>query len=175
MKTFSLKQALPFLISLGGAVLVLTAYWFLVAHILSTVEQESVLADTARTALDKDADARKLDTVLTNTKEDRTALDAFVVSQNGVAELLEQLEKIGAEERAPLSVVSVNLRSKEGVEFHEFIDITFTVRGSFATVGRVLSRIESFPIPVSISRSYLERETDNRWVGSFTASVPKIK
>lgn len=131
----------------------------------------------------KELERKKLDAITNlaeQTEEDRAQIQKYAVPAEGVAELLEIVEGLGASTKADVEIVSVAVKPRVVDERNVFeeVDLAITVQGSFQNVYQTVSLLETLPYPVAITQTRFEVRKDGKarvWSASVMMSVLKLK
>lgn len=111
--------------------------------------------------------------------DDEAAVQSYFVPESGVVSFINNLEQLGALQKANLSVVSV---STAGSSTQPVLLLTLSITGTFDAVMRTVGLVEYAPYDVSISKFSIMAQGKGGWqanvsitVGSATAqTAPKI-
>ena len=164
---------LMLLVALGG-------YTFLFMKINAAANEAQLLAAAAGQASAQDDRSRAAQSLLAAVGTDSQATAQYIIPKEGVADFIASIEALHAKTGALITVSSVALVPASGFSWHELVQLTFTAHGSFAQLSKVVALLETFPVPLSIEQSYVERDTSDTahgtiWAGSFTIMAAKEK
>lgn len=105
------------------------------------------------------------------TKEERTALAALPLPQNGGADFIAKVESLAKTARVDATVSAITGTAPSGGR-PGALSLTVHFSGSYAACLRYLKLIETMPAAVSIANASLDyNEADKSWGGLFTLSV----
>ncbi len=102
---------------------------------------------------------------LADTEQQRSLLDAYVVTPEKSLSFIEQIENLGKITFTEVQVISLSNPKKAG----DLFSLDFTAEGKFENVFRLFSLIEEMPFRLSLKRASMTANTqDETWKGSFT-------
>lgn len=149
----------------GSALITIDGY---VARISNALQDSQTLTD-------RDARARSIEALLTDTESLRMTLQSFVIKDEDIVSVIELLEDVSQEEDVSLSISSVSVSDVSGWNHHERININFSVDGTFADVTDFLATLEHIPFAVRLESGALGVSRGSSWFGSFTVMFIKEK
>ena len=153
----------------------LGVYTFLLIGVDGYVQRMSVALQDSASLTQRDAHARSIETFLNTTAPLRTALAEFVVKDEEVVFAIELLEDISRKEKVALSISSVSISTVPNWNYHERVDVSFSVDGTFGNITDFIATLEAMPFAVRLESGILEASDKASWFGSFKATFIKEK
>lgn len=169
----NLHHTIPLLASALALVLAGGVYAFLFFSVQSDVARITRAAQDSSSLTRRDERARSVETLLNETKDKRTALAVFVVDDEDVVSVIELLENVAAKKKTSLSISSVSVSRPSEWNYHERIDIVFSVDGPFANLIRFLATLEALPLASRVESGSLEASGGSAWFASFAMTFVK--
>jgi Tfp pilus assembly protein PilO len=135
---------------------------------------------TARgTVEDRQRSLLQLSKALAETEGERAELASAVVSDEGVTEFLELVERIAREEGLTINTTSVGVEPLPKSTKFELLALSHEVKGSYTQVMRFVSLLETLPYQVTLQSVSLDRTVEadapNLWRGTISIAATKIK
>ena len=155
-------------------VVAMAGYSFLVFEVNRYVGRISVALLGSESLTQRDAQARSIEFFLGDTEELRASLDGFVVRDDNVVSVIELLEDVARKENVSLSIASVSV-ADAGWSYHERVDVSFSVDGTFVNVTDFIATLEGLPFVARIENGTTGASGDASWFGSFMATFVKEK
>lgn len=156
-------------------------YYMFFVEIRDSNQAISLRTNELNTNFSKGEELRTLENIARDTKEDRTKLDSFFITEDDIVVFLENIESLEGDTGANISVESISKKQVEESSIIEKLDLNITVNGTWRSVYHFLVLLESLPYHVVFSKvqytgsvSSLE-EVEDEWRGSFSFSVTKLK
>lgn len=169
----NLRHSIPLLVSVLAFMLAGGTYTFLFFGMQSDVARIARAAQDSSSLTRRDERARSVETLLNETKDKRDALAAFVVDDENVVSVIELLERVAAKKKVSLSISSVSVSRPSEWNYHERIDIVFSIDGSFANLTRFLATLEALPLASRIESGSLEASGGSAWFASLAMTFVK--
>jgi hypothetical protein len=119
----------------------------------------------------------KLTRVLEETQDDRAMLISRVLKEEGVIDLLSLIESVGKEQGVELKTNSLNVAAIGKNEFFETVIVNLNIKGSYASVIRVLKLLEHLPYQSIVSSIHMNSEEwdSSIWYSTLELRVTKFK
>jgi len=186
------KQLLVFSTLAVSAILVV--YIFLFLYIAAEGRETSILQNDVDFVTQKESKLRSIQSTLSETEDDRTRLDTYFVSPDGIVPFIESIEGFAGVSGATIDISSVDTdlllietseksrkAEKEENLFAELVRLNFKAHGTWSQVAHTLALLETLPYRVTITRatfeggSALKEDATNTWTGFFTITAIKKK
>lgn len=134
---------------------------------LISSSHDQIAAITAR-----DTFAKTAAQFLAETAAERSAVQSFIISQDGTAQAIELVEASAKLAGVKATVGSAELLSIAGQ--HERLDISVSAEGTYAGLARFATVLESLPRAAFLKEVSL-RATEKGWFGTYKVSFIKQK
>ena len=104
-------------------------------------------------------------------------IDTYFISKDGVVYFLGKLESLGSTSNTHISINSVSISGDKNIGLpYELLKIEFSARGSWNSIVKLISLIETFPFGITIERMQLERlPNSSLWHMNIGFTVLKLK
>lgn len=141
------------LFALATIIVSIFGYVFLRAAVLSEAVQSAQLIKEANLIDEKKQHEQGVTSLYTQSAESREKLRGYLVAEESVVTLIEEIEKIGADTNAPIELGSISSEdaSKGSAIALSSFKAHVEARGTWADVMRDLVLLEKMPHSVSIS------------------------
>ncbi len=150
-------------------------YGFLVFAINSSLQEISISKEDVASISARSVFAKNMEVFLQETTTTREELKSFIAKDNDVVSSIELLERAAKREAVEISIATVAVSSQDW-KFHEVVNVTFSVEGSFAALTSFASALETLPQVSRITSTTLEApEEGKEWFGAFTVQFLKTK
>lgn len=149
-------------------------YTFLLFQVDGYVMRMSSALRASESLTQRDATARSIEKFLNETNTERSALASYIVGKDDVVSVIELLENSARASRVALSISSVSV-TDGGWQYHERIQVQFSVDGTFSNITDYVATLEALPYVVRIEQGTLGASADDNWFGSFVVSFVKDK
>jgi sigma54-dependent transcription regulator len=148
--------------ALLALIVTVLGYSFLKNAIVSEAVQSSKAIKAAALIDGQKQRAQDIASKYTRSADDRAKLNGYIVNEEEIVNLIEEIEKIGTDSNAPLQLSGVT--TDTGVAVHGVtlnkLSAHIDVQGSWGNVRRALLLIENMPHAVAISNVHLETTGD---------------
>lgn len=162
------------LIALGACVAVV-AGTLLFFEIKKTNERISVLQNQLDIEVRQDQRLRSMKQLLADLDGELKMIDTYFIAPDGVVGFLEEFESFARVSNASLEVSSVGVAGEAGLPF-ERLRVEFASQGSWTSLMRLVSLLETLPFGITIERSQLERLPNSFvWQGHVSFTALKLK
>lgn len=172
------KTHITALLAALGALAILGVYVFLFVEIKKTNEEVSTLQNQLDIEVRQDQRLRSMKQLLADLEEELTMIDTYFIAPDGVVDFLEELESFGRIANTSVEVTSVGIEDEEGTASLPYnrLRVEFVSEGSWTSLVRLVSLLETLPFGVTINRSQLERLPNSTiWQGHISFIVLKRK
>lgn len=160
----------------GVALLVLGGMAYFV-YKKNAVYEEQMHARAVRTATEREV--QSLGRILDETAQDREALTGYVLTEDSVVDFLSHISELARSQGVTAETRSLAVAPIEGNKTFEYLTLEVTVLGSFESVTRMLSLLESLPYQVSVRTVTVDRTAKeggpSLWRGAYRLYVTKYK
>jgi hypothetical protein len=145
-------------------------------YLYTDIEKSALIIKEARDQIAaisaRDTFARNAAQFLAETSAERSAVQFFVIPQDGTAQAIELVEA-SAKLAGVKAIVGSATISPQGAH-HERLDISVSAEGTFAGQARFGTVLESLPRGASVKTVTLHA-TEKGWYGTYTLSFVKQK
>lgn len=181
------SQTKKVLITVIVADLVVIAVFLALFFTIKSKNQHiSLLRNNIELETKKSADFQSLKKFSEGTAEARSKIDSIFVGKDGMVDFLGYLESIIKSAGAQAEISSINLEEARDVknDSYEIIKIRGEAIGSWSSVYRALTLLDSLPFAVSINAAEIHKfsagdvkstKTKGGWSGNFELNVLKLK
>ena len=122
---------------------------------------------------------KKKQSLIERTAEDRAALDKYFIDPDGVVPFIENIEALGAHAGASVEIRTVGIEEAPEGALLERVSLQFRAEGTWESVFRLLTFVESLPISVTVKSVRFEilegAEMGGQWRGVFDVSARKLR
>ncbi len=130
------------------------------------------------TKVERQKSLAALTKALAGTKEDREALQQFIITDDQVTDFLGLVESSARSQGLSISTKSVTVAPLSEDTSFDSLSLTLEVAGPFLRVSTFLSLLETLPFQTRIDSVSLERTSDKEgdlWKGIFILQATKKK
>jgi hypothetical protein len=146
------------------------AYTLLFLEIQSTLREAGRLREEIRSAEVRRETAGALRVFLSRTESDRAKLDSYLVGNDAVVDFLGSLESLGRAYGTAVEITSVQNKTAPAESPADTLTVTLKGYGTFASVFRFATLLESMPIKLNVEEVRIERESKGtKW--NLTANL----
>lgn len=171
-----MKKPLTALI-LAAILFIATAgfYFFFYSAIRASQEDVARLEEGMREAQARERLNRTLEILVRDTEKERATLAQHFVSADGVVGFIEYLEGLGRRAGATVKVGAIDVGESFLATRLDHLTLTISASGSFASVARFVSLLETLPYISVIDEMSLEKRAaaKNTWDANVTVSAAK--
>ncbi|MEX1120220.1 MAG: type 4a pilus biogenesis protein PilO [Candidatus Paceibacterota bacterium] len=151
-------------------------YTALFLSIKNKNNQISILENQVDIEVRKDQRLHSIKQVISDVGEEIKRVDTYLISEDGVVELLEDLESLGRTVGVTVGVNSVSVDKADAGLPYELLRIDFVARGGWRNIIQLVSLLETFPRGLTIERMHIERSaTSGLWQVNASFGVLKLK
>lgn len=128
--------------------------------------------------LERENTLRDSETLLEETKGDRTLVETYFIKTDGVVAFINDLEDYAREEGLEPEISSVDIRPYEkDNKFFEVLDITLILRGKWDSMRAFLRLLDVLPVSAEVERISLDRgnSEDDDWSAIISLGALKKK
>lgn len=191
----SSKVKQVFFTALVASVLIVGAYVYTFVLILDKNRQVSEFSASVQNLTEQKNNLISLKDRAKNTEKERSQIDSYFVSQNGVVAFLNRIQSLAEENGLDMAVSSVAIGdSPISPDIFEIIKLSFTCIGEWSDAYRFMSLIDVMPLRIFVDNAGVEvladidtldnaslsskkKATSSRplWKASFDLRVMKLK
>lgn len=135
----------------------------------SLTERVTTIADTRA----KERAYKDLAIQVANTKEQRTTLNSFVLTEEGTGTFLTEIEHLGVSQGVVLTTNSLKVATQK--DLPDTLQVQFTLAGKEKAVKKMLSILETLPYHSVVSSLVLSKEASGDLRGTVDLSVTLFK
>ncbi len=160
-----------------GVVVFLGAYSTLFIVIKNKNNHISALKNQVDLEIRKDQRLNSVKQLMSDLNIELKKIDTYFISKNGVVNFLEKLESLGSVSNTYISVNSVSVNENKNNNLpYEFLRVEFSSRGSWNSIVKLISLVETLHFGVTIERIQLERLPNSGfWQMNIGLTVLKLK
>jgi Tfp pilus assembly protein PilO len=164
------------IVALAVTALLAVGYVWMFMAVRAELTQASLVAEEVQILAKKNAYTNTVRKVVRDTEALRSELDSYFVNEEDLVTFLNDLENLGDNAGAVVTVQSVQTGKRISKDASiEELRLALKADGSLENVFHLLSLIEAFPKAISLDKVRLtRRQTEGSWQGTFDVTVARV-
>jgi len=154
----------------------ITAYAWLFLKVNNTLEQISIASGEVQLLSVKNEQIQTVRREVRDTQEQRAELNSYFITEEGIVDFIEDIEKLGEHAGASVSVQAVSVGDpldKDGLLVP--LSISLKSEGTLREVFYTLALLEAFPKALNVKNvRFAQHPTDLTWQGVFDIVAVEI-
>jgi Tfp pilus assembly protein PilO len=151
-----------------------SAFAYLFITIRNRNAEASVLATEIQEQTIREIKLKSLKRTVTGTDEIRQSLDRYFIQKDRTVSFIEEIERLGLEEGVSLQISDVRVEAYPQREEFEWLVVSLSASGDWASVLNTEARLESLPYKSEINNIFLTRgdgENQDIWTLRLVVKV----
>lgn len=169
-----MKQTTLLILSLLFFVSASAAYAYLMYEITVAVDSIAQAEGSVTSIGERSAASQAAERFIAETADERAELLRYIVNDADVIQAIEVIEGAARREKIDADISSASTQPLPDRAYHESVQVSFSSEGSYASLVRLASALETLPLAARLERVVFE-STVNAWFATYSILIVKEK